>query len=761
MNRFMFGYCATLISALLWPSLLTYSLACIALLLAFIMLKWSKLLAGSLLALAWMSLFCHQLLLLTPDNTSKRPSVRGEIISLVYRNGDWINLDIRLLSDYPINFPSKYLRLRWQTEQKVAIGEVWQFTLAPKSITSVLNQGGFNQQAFLLSKHIIGKGNVQSARRLSESKGVRAHLITQLQQAVTGKDNGDLIRALMLGDKQGITKEHWQGLRQTGTGHLVTISGLHLSVLALWVMGLSGYLLARQRPSIGLSNRQFSALLALCCCMLFAYLAGLGLPTQRALIMLFMVIVLGLLKRYASAFERLLWALFVVLLLDPVSILSAGLWLSFGALALILYMTQRIPSVPKNMSLSGHIRQRISALWQIQWRLSIMLGLLQALLFGGFAPYGVLYNLVFVPWFSLVVIPLTFVSMMCWALAERLGLSLSLPLSLLDWAIAPLTSSFNLLPSLPLHWLPAASVLLAGMLFLWAAFAVWRYGAHRWRWLSLPLILPLCLYWLVPPRLIENKHWQLHLLDVGQGLSLVIEKQNRAFIYDTGAAFGDHFSYAERVIVPFLQYKGISDVDYLVLSHGDNDHAGGAQFLQTQFPKLSLITDLPYRGAIDCRPKQIAWQGLNVQILGPAQPLAGNNGSCVMRIGDGTHHVLLPGDIELEGEQALLGISLLDSDILIAPHHGSNTSSSQAFISAVQPKVVLYAAGFNNRYGFPKPHVVSRYAGAQAKQYSVSDNGQLTISLDESGIRVRGYRRDLAPFWYNQRFEFGEFANPE
>ena len=150
-----------------------------------------------------------------------------------------------------------------------------------------------------------------------------------------------------------------------------------------------------------------------------------------------------------------------------------------------------------------------------------------------------------------------------------------------------------------------------------------------------------------------------------------------------------------------------------------------------------------------------------MQILGPTQPVAGNNGSCVMRVGDGLHHVLLPGDIELEGEQALLGISLLDSDILIAPHHGSNTSSSQAFISAVQPKVVLYAAGFNNRYGFPKPHVVSRYGGAQAKQYSVSDNGQLTISLDESGIRVKGYRRDLAPFWYNQRFEFGEFANPE
>lgn len=157
MNRFMFGYCATLISALLWPTLPTFPLACAVLVIAVIMLKWSKLLAGSLLAIAWMSLFCHQLLVFTSDKSSEPPSVRGEIISLVYRNGDWINADIRILADHPFHFPDKYLRLRWQSEQKVAIGEVWQFTLAPKPITSVLNQGEFNQQAYLLSKHIIGK----------------------------------------------------------------------------------------------------------------------------------------------------------------------------------------------------------------------------------------------------------------------------------------------------------------------------------------------------------------------------------------------------------------------------------------------------------------------------------------------------------------------------------------------------------------------------------------------------------------------------
>ncbi|WP_281213058.1 DNA internalization-related competence protein ComEC/Rec2 [Shewanella insulae] len=762
MNRFMFGYCATLISALLWPVLPAFPFACAVLVIAVIMLKWSKLLAGSLLAIAWMSLFCHQLLVFTPDKSSELPSVRGEIISLVYRNGDWINADIRILTGHPPHFPDKYLRLRWQSEQKVAIGEVWQFTLAPKPITSVLNQGGFNQQAYQLSKHIIGKGRVIAAKRLSPPQGMRAKLLTQLRQAVATLPNGDLMLALMLGDKQLISDSHWQGLRQSGTGHLVTISGLHLSVLALWVMGLGGLLLGRLTPRMGLGNRQAIALVALLCCGIYAFLAGLGLPTQRALIMLVMVILLGLIRRYASPFERLLWALFIVLLLDPLSILGAGLWLSFGALAIILWFTQALPAPEEGLTPWQRLKWRLGQMWQIQWRLSLSLGLLQGLLFGGFAPYALIFNLIFVPWFSIVVIPLSFMALMIWTISIYLGVPISLPLYLLDLAISPMTLAFDWLGELPLHWLPASMQLVSALVFALLGIILWRLASGAWRWMIPVLLMPLCL-WFLPQRLMDPHRWQVHLLDVGQGLSLVVEKQGRALIYDTGAAFGEHFSYAERVIVPFLHYRGIGELDYLVLSHGDNDHSGGADYLLSQYPKLSLVTDLSFPGAIDCRPKKMRWQGLSVDLLGPLVAGAGNNGSCIVRISDGVQSVLIPGDIESEGERLLLAQASkeVQSTVLIAAHHGSNTSSSRAFIQVNQPDIVLYAAGFNNRYGFPKAEVVRRFNETEARQYSTGDNGQLSLTLDRDGVTVAGYRTDLAPFWYNQRFEFGEFGNPE
>ncbi|WP_345778771.1 DNA internalization-related competence protein ComEC/Rec2 [Shewanella sp. Isolate7] len=761
MNRFMFGYCATLISALLWPALPTLSLACVVLVIAVIMLKWSKLLAGCLLAIAWMSLFCHQLLVFTPENSSEPPTVRGEIISLVYRNGDWINADIRILTDHPLQFPDKYLRLRWQSEQKVAIGEVWQFTLAPKPITSVLNQGGFNQQAYLLSKHIIGKGRVIVAKRLSSPRGMRARLLTPLRQAVATFSNGDLMLALMLGDKQQISEAHWQGLRQSGTGHLVTISGLHLSVLALWVMGLGGYLLGRLRPRLGLGNRQAIALVALVCCGLYAFLAGLGLPTQRALIMLVMVIWLGLIRRYASPFERLLWALFIVLLLDPLSILGAGLWLSFGALAIILWFGQSAPAPDEHLSSWQKLTYRLGQMWQIQWRLSLSLGLLQGLLFGGFAPYALIFNLIFVPWFSLVVIPLSFLALITWVTSVYIGMPVSFPLYLLDLAISPMTLAFDWLGKLPVHWLPASMQLVSALLFSLLAVISWRLASGAWRWMPLVLLMPLCL-WCLPQGMTDPRRWQVHLLDVGQGLSLVVEKQGHGLIYDTGAAFGEHFSYAERVIQPFLHYRGIGKLDYLVLSHGDNDHAGGADYLLSHHPEVKLVTDLDYPGAMNCRPKSMHWRGLTLELLGPREAGVGNNASCIVRISDGSRSVLIPGDIEREGEQSLLTQTPeVTSTVLIAAHHGSNTSSSSAFIQASAPDIVLYAAGFNNRYGFPKAEVVRRFNGTRARQYSTGDNGQLSLTLGEEGVLVSGYRRDLAPFWYNQRFEFGEFGNPE
>lgn len=271
---------------------------------------------------------------------------------------------------------------------------------------------------------------------------------------------------------------------------------------------------------------------------------------------------------------------------------------------------------------------------------------------------------------------------------------------------------------------------------------------------------------------VQTHRWTMHLLDVGQGLTVVIEKNGRGFIYDTGAAFGDDFSYAERVILPFLKAKGIQEIDYIVISHSDNDHAGGAPVLMEAYPKALVITDVAGFSGQDCRPRQIQWQGLRLNLLSPPQVLAGNNGSCVVRIDDGLQSLLLTGDIEKQTEAALLRSELsvsgdlsdlneLQSDVLVAPHHGSKTSSTEDFIDAVAPKLVLFPAGFANRYGFPKTTVVERYRRREIRSLTTGTEGQISVIFQQSELEVKTYRGDLAPFWYNSLFRFGDLINPE
>ncbi|MCE9678395.1 DNA internalization-related competence protein ComEC/Rec2 [Shewanella sp. AS1] len=795
MNRFMFGYCATLISALCWPGLLSPGLALCAIVAALLLFHRSQLLAGGVFAAAWLSLFCYQLLTFSVAEEKTNIAIRAEIISLVSRNGDWINADIRILDqNLPLGVP-QYMRVDWPLQTQASPGEVWQLSIKPKPIASVLNQGGFNRQKYYLARHIMGKGKVVEAKRISEAAGLRSTLLNDFIQSIASFRHSGLMLALTLGDKSLVTNQDWQGLRQSGTGHLIAISGLHLSVLALWIVFASRALLYRITPSQSMANHHLSALLALVICCFYAYLSGFALPTQRALIMLTMVILLVWLRRHSSPFERLLWAMFVVLLIDPVSILSAGFWLSFSALAIILSASslnkkEEAPSQAKGL------RFRLGQLWAIQWRLSLCLGVLQTLLFGGIAPYSLLFNLIFVPWFSLVVIPLGFITMLLYLLSVSTGLLAELVQSLLilfDYAISPLTWSFTLLEHLPEAWMSVSASFSAAVIFLLLGLGLLRViTVARWRYLSLVLLLPSAILVANPWLNRLDNRWTLHLLDVGQGLSMVVEKQGRALMYDTGAAFGEGFSYAKSVTIPFLQYKGIDKLDHLIVSHGDNDHAGGVKVLIEHFGDVNIISDLPLAGARECRPAEFIWQGLTVQILGPEGKTAGNNGSCVVQIRDDWHRVLLPGDIEEGGERALLSSyaaldetgdldgagdldetgalgslavgatrSALNSQVLIAPHHGSNTSSTRHFIQAVSPQYVLYGAGLNNHYGFPKAQVVSRYQAANARQYVVGENGQISLVFKQEKLDIIGFRYDMAPFWYNRRFEFGVFANPE
>lgn len=737
------------------------------------------------MGVAWLSLFA----VLSFDYRAliggEQTWVRAEIIASVSGGSDWQSIDIRLVKPKLISLSGPKMRLNWRTNEQISPGQQWEFRIEPRSISSNLNQGGFNSQRYLLSKHIGLKGRVVEGRRLSAEPGLRQQLIGALKDSLAessfAKDSHEnepatgLLLALLSAEQGEISPMQWQQLRQTGTGHLMAISGLHMSVLALWIFGVSRLLLLRFRPRPDRQNLLIAMGLAALGCLLYGLLAGMGIPTRRAFIMLAMIMLLTLSRRFASPWERLLYALSAVLLLDPLSPLSAGFWLSFTAIGIILLVVSAIgvsPQETKGVSETLAVRLKSTvlsygaSLVKIQLALSLGLGLVQLVMFGGVSLHSLWINLLMVPWFSLVVIPLALLGLLLFLLLMPLGLASGVLFSPALWAMAPFTALLRLSDHLPFAWFSIADALIAPMAFaLIAAVLLWLPLPRRFKAVSACLLLPLALQLGLKPR----QEMELHLLDVGQGLAAVLFSGEQTLVYDTGSAYGN-FSHGERTLTPFLRAKGRNQIEMLVISHADKDHAGGAEGLARQFPIEMLISDteaaatIPAMAHRDCRPGSVKLGSLEVRVLSPTQMppgRVGNDESCVMLISDGKYSVLLPGDIEAATEAALLESGLkLKAEVLLAPHHGSLTSSSPAFIEAVSPAWVLFAAGAGNRYGFPKPEVLERYRGRGIESLSTSEHGQISLYFN-TGVETRTYRRDLAPFWYNRAFGVGDWPITE
>ncbi|QSX31332.1 DNA internalization-related competence protein ComEC/Rec2 [Shewanella cyperi] len=759
-NPFMLGFCALVLSALLWPQLLPWYLIPVTVLGGVGLLRQKPLLAGALLGATWISLYVQYVIQPEHHWGNEPVSVEAEIISPASGRSDWQHIDIRIVKPQLILPPgvrvSQKVRLSWKEAPLVQAGERWRLLLRFKAIDSVLNQGGFNGQRQLLAKHIGARATVLRAERLAPSTAFRTVLVNRLDTGLASLSHRDLLQALLSGDRNEFAPELWQALRISATGHLVTISGLHLSVVAAWIYGLVFFLLQRFFPTPTRRNLLLAMVFAALAVIGYGWLAGMGLATQRALVMLLLLMLLSLMKRFASPWERLLWALFFVLLWDPLAILGGGLWLSFSAIAIILLTVE-------NAVASEHsgIRMRLKQFLRLQLALSLGLALVQGLLFGGLGLHGVWMNLLMVPWFSLVVIPLTMAGLMGALILMPLDLPIDLLFQPANAALWPFVRLLDTVQTLPLAWWPLADAQGAALLFVPLAWMLWRLNSHWSRWLAAVFVLPLLLEGLVSTRSADS--WRAHVLDVGQGLAVVVEQQHGALLYDTGAAFGADFSYAERVIVPFLRSRGISTLDYLIVSHEDNDHAGGLEVIKRNVAVDRLISDGPWPDAEPCRPGTRKWHALSLSFLWPASQPAGrvgNNGSCVLHIGGGGQSLLLPGDIEREAELAMMA-DLPSATLLVAPHHGSRTSSGKEFIARVQPEKTVFAAGAGNRYGFPKADIVERYRASGSAVYVTGDSGQLSFEFDGSQVRVRGYRSELAPFWYNRRFGVGDSSNPE
>lgn len=648
----------------------------------------------------------------------------------------------------------KRIRLSWygQSTPRLVPGETWQFMVRLKRPTGLMNPGGYDYEAWLFQQRIRAIGYVRKSELNHKTHTAQGYLVqrwrfwlkNRLQEVAGNSSQLGLFLALVIGDKSGISAEQWQGLQRTGTSHLMAISGLHIGLLAAMGFFLGQWIWRQTgRGMLLIAAPRIGAICAIAAALLYAALAGFAIPTQRALIMV-VVTMLALLRTQSSDPSQVLAkALFIVLLFDPLSVLSASFWLSFAAVAIIFYSSSgRLVSLPK---------------WRqgIHLQLWISLGMFPLVLFWfqQVSLVSPLVNLVVVPLVGLIVVPFALLSTFLIVLWPTLGASIiELPLWLLkgfEWLISGFNqySSFQWHSSTGMLEISLASI---GLLILLAP------RGFSGKYVGLVLLLPVLLG---PKSEIPPRSALFSLLDVGQGLSAVVQTRNHTLLFDTGVRLSPRFDMGQAVVLPYLRQRGIHQLDTVVISHADNDHRGGFQSVWQQIPVESVITSVPEilppeTSPASCqRGAQWRWDGVLFEILHPGEnhPFKRNNASCVLKITAGDKSVLLTGDIEKSAERELVKSmhNKLDVDILVAAHHGSNTSSVTEFIDATSPDYVLYPTGYLNRYRFPARKVTQRYSEHGTRQLRTDSSGAISFMLSKDlDLKPRQYRLLSRRYWH-------------
>lgn len=706
---------------------------------------WALLRAGGVLAGEWPAQDMHRDVVLT-----------GVVIGVPERNTRSTRFEFAvesaLLDGRRVEHPPGYARLSWFGPRPMLHpGERWRLTARLKPPHGYMNPGGFDYEEWLFSRGIRATGYVRdpaTAVRLGETSGVKVSVDRMRQwlnrrlHAVLGDDgNAGVIAALVLGLRGDIPEERWRILLQTGTNHLIAISGLHIGLIAGLVFALMRRIWgAIPVLALRVSAHQGAAVAALFAAAGYALLAGFSIPTQRALVMLLVVMGGVLLKRRVRPFQSLSLALTAVLLFDPFAVHNAGFWLSFAAVGFILY------------AVVGRRHGASPFAWKdwgrVQWALAVGLLPLSVALFQRAAPVAPLANLLAVPWIAMLVLPL--------ALIGTLGLAVwpsvaSAVLHLTAWLLGFMWPALEWLSRLPgAHWRLGLGASWVLPLALLGAIVVLAPRAWPARWVGWVLIAPLLLPASAAP---EPGAWRLTALDVGQGLALTVRTAHHVLVYDAGPRYGPRFDAGEAIVGPFLRTQGITRIDRLVVSHPDMDHRGGVASLLAAF-NVSETTGP--QGPHACRAGQNwRWDGVVFAFLGPDDSTGGkrNDRSCVLRISGTGGSALLLSDVEKSGEQGLLAHApgRLAADVVLVPHHGSRTSSSTELVAAVSPRIALVSSGFGNRYGFPDPDVLQRYRAVGADIYDTADSGAISVDFPAQAggtLRVDSYRRSHAGFWH-------------
>ena len=684
-------------------------------------------------------------------------SVQGTIISIPELKDDHLNFVFHpasLISYAGQGSASGLINLNWyNAPSNITVGQRWQLIVKLRKIHGFANPGGFDEEASMLQKNIRATGYVIGQTNQLLSTARNHYFLDSLREVIAQRIANDLpnspyaamIQALTVGVKAGITSDQWQVLQRTGTNHLMVIAGLHIGLLSGLAFFVMNFLWRRQaRLSLILPTPLAAAMAALVTALIYSALAGFSIPTQRALIMFSVFLMATLWRRNLLLGLGIALALILVIALQPLAIFDPGFWLSFAAVTVILYgMGARLFPQSK---------------WRTLLRLQFVVGL-------GLIPFTLLFfqngslvaplaNAIAIPIVGLIVVPLS---------------------------LAGALVSF-ILPWLANFMWHGAALLLAGVWWILVhlgeiSFLVWQQAIYSWwslaagicgwllllaprgipnRWLGVLWILPLIFTKPLAPT--ENS-FKFTMLDVGQGLASVVQTAHHVLVFDTGAKFSADFDLGAAVVVPFLRHEGIGKIDMLVISHGDNDHIGGAKSVLKNFFVKQIFTSVPQRfaplPAQECLAgQQWQWDGVQFEFLYPVPSMLGldNNSSCVLRISVGNQHLLLTGDIEKPAEDVLVKteVNNLPAQILVAPHHGSKTSSTPLFAQDVHPEYVLYPVGYLNKYHFPSSSVVTRYQQLGAQDFASNQCGAISIRVTPYETSTPECYRNTHPHFWTQ-----------
>lgn len=723
--------------------------------------RWRlALLAGSALGLAgwgWTALHARLALdgQLPAALEDREVELRGVVASLPVAEARRSRFQLRVASasDLPPSLRGRLLQLAWYDDfgatapgPRLALraGETWQFRVRLRAPRGLRNPGGFDAERNAVAQRIAASGHVRQplqARRLAAGQGLlawRERMAARIDAEVPGP-GGRYVRALALGDTRGLEEADWRLLRAVGLTHLIAISGFHVGLVALagaWlVQGAwrSSACLPRLLP-----RRHAAALAALAAASAYAFVAGSALPTVRTVLMIAVVCLARLARRPVAVLQSLALALLAVLLVDPLSVLLPGFWLSFGGVACLALAMPDGPSrwwldFPRAQGVVTVGLLPLSAAWfaQVSW-------------------VGPWINLLAIPWWSLVVVPLCLLGLVLEALHPgggrwpwRLAAACFDPSWRLFAAVGARAGSHAWLVETGL----AASVLaLLG--------ATWWLLPRGTPGKALALLLWLPLFW---PDLRRPKAGEVALtvFDVGQGLSVLVRTRGHALLYDAGPQVADGFDAGERVVVPGLRALGVHELDELVVSHADSDHAGGVEAVRAALPIARMRAPpgapLP-AGAGACVAGQgWRWDGVEFRFLHPPAgfPYLRNESSCVLRVQSAAGTLLLTGDIGRVIEQRLLKDAPRDlrATVVVAPHHGSASSSSPGFVAATGAELVVFSAGHGNRFGHPRSGVVAWWRRAGARDLVTAQGGAIRVWLRGNGTQFRETRRWPARWW--------------